>query len=408
MDSVNTALIFRERLLAPSETFIVEQAQALRSYKPVLAGLCRTESALCHALPQILLCDGSGIPDKIVARLFRHCPIAPRFFRRLRAVNPSILHAHFAIDGVQALPIAKALDIPLIVSLHGYDVTSSDAHFRKSFSGRHYLSLKERLFAHASAFLCVSQSIRESALRAGFPEEKLHIHYTGVDCERFRPVPIERDPKMILFVGRLVEKKGCEYVLRAMALVRQQDPQAHLEIIGDGPLRSELETLAKELSVRVHFRGVQDTHEVQLSMSRARVLCNPSVTAASGDQEGFGMVFAEAQAVGTPVVSSMHAAIPEAVSHGETGLLCPERMPGPLAEALLTFLKDDLFWERTSSCSIARVREHFDIAKQTIKLERLYDECREQYKRNLTSHAVGLETSRSSIISPQQLGEGRS
>jgi len=381
---MHTAIVFRDRLLAPSETFIIEQAQALRHYYPVLAGLRRTEPTLRHALPEILLSGGSGTRDKIAAKVYRYAPLAPSFFRRLRAVSPSILHAHFATDGVQALPIAKALHLPLIVSLHGYDVTPSDAHFRESFSGRHYLSHRERLFAGASAFLCVSRSIREAALRAGFPEEKLHVHYTGVDCERFRPVAIERDPKLILFVGRLVEKKGCEYVLRAMALVQQKDPHAHLEIIGDGPLRSELEALAKTLAVRAHFRGVQDTYEVQRSMSRARVLCNPSVTAASGDMEGFGMVFAEAQAVGTPVVSCMHSAIPEAVSHGETGLLCPERMPESLAEALLTLLKNDTLWSRTSERAVAWVREHFDIAKQTIKLEQIYDECRQQNKRNLT------------------------
>ena len=381
---MHTAIIFRERLLPPSETFILEQAHALRRYYPVLAGLRRAEPTLRHDLPQILLRGGLGTADKIADKIYRHVPWAPGFFRRLRAVSPSILHAHFATDAIQALPIAKALHLPLIVSLHGYDVTPSDANFRESAWGRHYLSQRKRLFASASAFLCVSQSIREAALRAGFPEEKLHVHYTGVDCERFRSMAIERDPKLILFVGRLVEKKGCEYVLRAMALVQQEDPKAHLEIIGDGPLRSALEALATKLAVRARFRGVQDTYEVQRSMSRARVLCNPSVTAANGDMEGFGMVFAEAQAVGTPVVSSMHSAIPEAVSHGETGLLCPERMPALLAEALLTFLKNDIFWSRTSERAVAWVREHFDIAKQTIKLEQIYDECREQNKRNQT------------------------
>jgi colanic acid/amylovoran biosynthesis glycosyltransferase len=370
---MQTALIFRGRLLAPSETFVVEQAQALQRYDSVLVGLRRTEPFLRHSLPEIVLRDGSDTSDKIAMRAFLHAPLAPGFFRRLRAVNPVVLHAHFATDGAQALPIAKALDLPLIVSLHGYDITSSDADLSTCFSDRYYLSHRERLFAGTSAFICVSRSIRESALRAGFPEEKLHVHYTGVDCERFRPSNIERDPKLILFVGRLVETKGCEYLLHAMALVQQADPRAHLEIIGDGPLRPALETLAKELALSVRFLGVQDTHEVQRRMSRARVLCNPSVTA-----EGFGMVFAEAQSVGTPVVSCMHSAIPEAVSHGETGLLCPLRMPGPLAEALLIFLKNENFWRRASARSAAWVRERFDIAKQTVKLERLYDECRKQ------------------------------
>jgi glycosyltransferase involved in cell wall biosynthesis len=151
-----------------------------------------------------------------------------------------------------------------------------------------------------------------------------------------------------------------------------------LDIIGDGPLRSELEALAKALGIRARFRGMLDPEEVQSSMSRARVLCNPSVTAASGDVEGFGMVFAEAQAVGTPVVSFAHAAIPEAVSHGVTGLLCPEGSVEPLAEAIRTFLSDDSFWFRTSQYAANWVREHFDIARQTRKLEAIYDGCLEQ------------------------------
>ncbi len=329
-----TVLVFRGRLLAPSETFIVEQAQALRHYNPVLVGLRRIEPCLKHSLPEVVLRDGSGTWDKIAARASLYAPVTPRFFRKLRVVNPSILHAHFATDAAQALPIAKAFGLPLIVSLHGYDVTPSDADLAKSFSGRYYLSRRQQLFAYASAFVCVSRSIREAALRAGFPEEKLHVHYTGVDCERFRPVTIERDPKLILFVGRLVKTKGCEYLLHAMSLVQQEDPRAHLEIIGDGPLRPALEALAKKLALHVRFRGVQ------------------------------------------PVVSCMHSAIPEAVSHGETGLLCPEEMPGPLAAALLAFLKDEDFWKRASARSITWVREYFDIAKQTVKLEWLYDECR--------------------------------
>jgi len=372
------AIIFRERLIGPSETFIVEQALALRRYRPVLAGLRRTEPSLAHELPEILLSDGAGIRDKVVAHLYRDVPLARRFFQRLRELNPSIIHAHFAVDAVQALPIADALRLPLIVSLHGFDVTSSDASHRKSYAGRHYLAHRAKLFARTSAFLCVSKSIQEAALHAGFPEEKLHLHYTGVDCERFCPAPIERDPKLVLFVGRLVEKKGCEYLLRAMALVQKHDARARLDIIGDGPLRSGLEALAKTLGIRARFRGMLDPELVQSSMSRARVLCNPSVTAASGDVEGFGMVFAEAQAVGTPVVSFAHAAIPEAVCHGVTGLLCPERSVEPLAEAILTFLTDNSFWFRASQFAANWVRERFDIARQTRKLETIYDGCLEQ------------------------------
>jgi colanic acid/amylovoran biosynthesis glycosyltransferase len=375
---MRTALIFRERLLAPSETFIVEQARSLRHYHPILVGLRRTERRLDHSLPQILHSNGSGFKDKLSANLYRKLPMGAEFFRLLRAAEPSVIHAHFATDAIQALPIARKLNLPLIVSLHGFDVTSTDDALRKSFSGRHFLANRGRLFAEASVFLCVSSFIREAALRAGFPEEKLRVHYTGIDCDHFRPTDIERDHKLVLFVGRLVEKKGCEYLLRAMHLVQQLDPEIHVEIIGDGPLRSQLETLAARLALRVRFRGVQNSAEVLRSMSRARILCNPSVTAASGDMEGFGMVFAEAQAVGTPVVSFAHAAIPEAVNHGETGLLCPERAIEPLAASIQHLLGDDHFWSATSTRAAAWVRAHFDITKQSQKLEAIYDDCAER------------------------------
>jgi glycosyltransferase involved in cell wall biosynthesis len=370
-----TALIFRERLLAPSETFIVEQAKPLRRYRPVLVGLRRCETSLRHSLPEVLLRDGSGPVDKAAANLYRKVPVGPGFYSRLRALNPAIIHAHFAVDAMQALPIARKLDIPLVVSLHGFDVTSSERALRASFAGRHYLEHRDRLFREASAFLCVSGFIRKAAIDAGFPESKLRVHYTGIDCERFRPAEVARDPNLILFVGRLVEKKGCEYLLRAMAVVQQRNPGARLEIIGDGPLREKLEAIVSRLSIRCRFRGVQTSAEVLRSMLRARILCNPSVAAANGDMEGFGMVFAEAQAVGTPVVSFSHAAIPEAVRHGHTGLLCPEGKVGPLVDSLLKLLDDGALWASMSIRAREWVREHFDISRQTGNLESIYDEC---------------------------------
>lgn len=353
----------------------MEQAKRLRRYRPILVGLRRTRPSLRYPQSDILLRNNDAFIDRLAASLYRHFPIAPGFYRRLREASPFIIHAHFAIDAIQALPIARKLDIPLIVSLHGFDVTSNDGALAVSRAGRHFLRYRERLFHEASAFICVSHFIRDAALRAGFPESKLRVHYTGIDCEQFSAIDVERDPKLILFVGRLVEKKGCEYLLRAMALVQSHDRDAHLEIIGDGPLRSRLESLASELSIRARFRGVQSPLEVARSMARARILCNPSVTASSGDMEGFGMVFAEAQAVGTPPVSFAHAAIPEVVRHGHTGLLCTEGDSSALAASLQTLLDDSPLWTSMHQQSRAWVKERFDIARQTEGLELLYDDC---------------------------------
>jgi len=372
---LRTSLIFRERLLAPSETFISEQAKSLRNYQPILVGLRRTSPSLQHKLPEVLLRNGENLIDKFAASAFRKIPVAPNFFRLLRSVDPSVIHAHFAIDAVQALSIAERLNLPLIVSLHGFDVTSTEQALSSTFAGRHFRRHRERLLKRTTAFICVSQFLRQTALNAGFPESKLHVHYTGIDFERFRPSDTGRDPGLILFVGRLVEVKGCEYVLRAMALVQRQNPRAHLEVIGDGPLRASLETLAGELSIRVSFRGTQSPDEVIRSMSRARILCNPSAKASTGDMEGFGMVFAEAQALGTPVVSFAHAAIPEVVNHGKTGLLCLERDVNALSQSLSRLLDDRALWAQMNQNARAWVKERFDISKQTGRLEALYDEC---------------------------------
>src|ERR1035441_1235748 len=103
---MRTVLIFRERLLAPSETFIIEQAKALRGYLPVLVGLRRTQRTLNHPLPEILLRDGHGPLDKLAANLYRKFPARRAFLRQLGATHPSIVHAHFAVDAMQALPVA--------------------------------------------------------------------------------------------------------------------------------------------------------------------------------------------------------------------------------------------------------------------------------------------------------------
>jgi colanic acid/amylovoran biosynthesis glycosyltransferase len=382
---MRTALIFRERVLAPSETFILEQAKPLCRYRPILVGLRRTNPALQHSLPVVLLRNGDGPIDKFAASAFRKFPIGSGFFSRLQSLSPAIIHAHFAVDAVQAMAIAEKLDVPLIVSLHGFDITSTDEALKTSFSGRHFVRHRERLFEQALAFICVSQFLRQIAVNAGFPESKVRVHYTGVDCDRFSPADVPRDPDLILFVGRLVEKKGCGYLLRAMSLVQRDNPRARLEIIGDGPLRSSLEALARELGVRVTFRGTQGPDEVLRSMSRARILCNPSITASSGDMEGFGMVFAEAQAVSTPVVSFSHAAIPEVVSHGRTGLLCPEGNIDALSSALKTLLVDHALWSQMHQQARGWVKGNFDIARQTGKLEALYDDCIARYRHRVSS-----------------------
>ena len=204
--------------------------------------------------------------------------------------------------------------------------------------------------------------------------ERTIVHSIGVDVERFKPPWPGSEEKMVLFVGRLVEKKGCASLIEAMAEVQQRSPAAELVVIGGGPLRADYEARAAALRVRCRFLGTQPTAAVREWMARAAVFCVPSVVAASGDAEGFGMVFIEAQAMGLPVVSTRSGGIPEAVKHGETGLLVTERDPRALAAAILALMENDELWQRYSVAGRTRVVDHFNLVRQTERLENVFEQ----------------------------------
>ena len=365
-------LLFRNELLPASETFIRAQAGALRFFDPWFAGVHAAMDSLRLPSQPVLLERDASFMGKLRRRVFWRSSLAPALYRRIEELKPALIHAHFAVDGAAALPIARRMGVPLVVTLHGYDVTSSDATWKSSPQGRRYLKSRERLWKEAAGFLCISRFLYERALAVGFPREKLRVHYTGTDLSLFVPSSSERDPNLIVFVGRLVEKKGCGYLLDALELVRRAHPAVQLVCIGDGPLRQTLRAQVEAAKLPCTFLGSQRQEVVRDYLAKARIFCVPSVEASTGDSEGLGMVFVEAQAMGTPVVSFRHGGIPEVVLHGQTGFLAPERNRDLLACHLLTLLRDDITWQRMSERGPQWVRRAFDLQTQTLELEAFY------------------------------------
>ena len=373
---MRTVLIYRNELLPVSETFIQKQASELTNFRPVYVGLRRYEPSLTLRDKPVLLCPNTAAA-KTRGMLYKATGFAPLFHRRAKRLDAALLHAHFAVDGVNALPLVGAIQKPMIVTLHGIDVTTTDESYRGSTTGRIYLAHRQRLWDRASAFLCISDFMRRKALESGFPAHKLRTHYIGIDINFFRPYVPEYPVylrKSVLFVARLVEKKGCTHLIQAMQQVQSRFPDARLVIIGDGPERSSLEAQARSLGVQCDFRGAQPSSVVRQEISSARVFCVPSVTARSGDSEGLGIVFAEAQAMGVPVVSSLHGGIPEVVCNGATGLLAPERDHNKLAEHIMQFFANDAFWKDCSRKAVKWISDNFDIQRQTAYLEQIYEE----------------------------------
>jgi glycosyltransferase involved in cell wall biosynthesis len=356
MDSV---VVYRSPLFNSSETFVRAHVQALERYRPLLVGIE----------------DKGNVPPELRSSLF----LRSRFggiedlAERLRPHRPQLVHAHFGPDGLAALPLARALGVPLVTTLHGYDVSLS--RLRLLASGRlswmHYALRCERLMREGDLFLPVSDALRAKALAQGFPGERTQTHLLGVDLERFRPGG-ERRAGLILHVGRLVEKKGTRVLIEAMARV----PDALLVVIGDGPERKRLEKQAAGLGERVRFLGALDSAAVAEWMQRGALLAAPSLTARDGDAEGLPTVIVEAAASALPAVGTRHSGIPEAVVDGETGFLVPESDARSLAGRIALLLGSAELRERMGRAARVMAEAKFDLHRQTSRLEELYDRLR--------------------------------
>lgn len=369
--------IYKNVLLPISETFIYAQTGALKNFDTKFIGMKFALDGLPVQDRSILLtCNDSSV-SKARRGLFMNWGIAPRFLERLKAEKPDLIHAHFSVDGAIALPIADALKVPLVCSLHGYDVTTKDEYLAKTRLGRLYLRRREHLWRRVAKFVPTSKYIMDRAIAAGFPREKMEVVYSGLDLNKLAPGTEARNPNLILYVGRLIEKKGGPYLLKAVAEVAKVLPRVELAIVGDGPLRDTMEKEAKALNLNCTFLGrlmdPEPGNSVHDWMRRAWVFCGPSVEASDGNTEGVPFVFVESHALGLPAVSFEHAGIKEAVLHGDTGLLAPERDVQTLAAYLLRMMTDQEFWTKCSERGRSWVWERFDLNILTKQLETLYN-----------------------------------
>ncbi len=248
-----------------------------------------------------------------------------------------IIHCHFGIIGRQAAFFREvgALSGKLVVTFHGVDMSA--CLDREPDLYRH-------LFAKGDLFLPISDRWRKRLLEHGADPERTTVHRMGIDPFRF-PLT-ERGPARdgiwrVLTIGRMVEKKGIEYGLRAVATLAGRGVPVRYDIVGDGPLRPRLEALAQEAGIadRVAFHGWRVQGEVAELMRDSDVLLAPSVTDADGDQEGIPVTIMEAMATGLPVVSTRHSGIPELVDNGRTGFLASERNVEELSDSLHTLLR---------------------------------------------------------------------
>ena len=370
--------IFRADLLPISETFVRDQASALNNWQPVLLG--RREVAAGLETP--------GIPREIVpetrngvagAVRFWLCRPDQRLVEQLRAAEVDLVHAHFGTNATEVWPSVKAAGLPMLVTLHGYDINVHRTWWERGHAGVRSQIYPRRLLIMARdpavRFVAVSQAVKRRAMDYGIDEKKISLAHIGVDMRRFGPgeVPLSRRSKRILFVGRMVEKKAPLLLIRVYSELRKELPEAELAMIGEGPLLAAAKRLAAELGAPVEFLGARRSQDVLAQMHKAKVFCLPSITAANGDAEGLPISLLEAQACGVPVVTTDSGGTEEALKRGVTGFACKEGAVQEFVAGLRRVLTDDQFAARAAIEAPRFVSGMFDIRECTRKLELEYD-----------------------------------
>jgi len=288
-------------------------------------------------------------------------------FPHLRGSAHDVVHCHYGPNGLLGALLRRwgLIEGKLVVSLHGFDMS----RLVRESGERVY----DDLFREADALLPVSRRWRARLIEMGCPEGKVLVHPMGIDLRSFpfRPRSLAPgEPVRFVTVARLVEKKGVEYALRALARLIEGGLAAEYVVVGDGPLRAALEELARSEPLRgaVRFTGPVPSAQVARILDGAHVMLAPSVTASDGDEEGIPVSIMEAMASGLPVVATRHSGIPELVEHGVSGTLVPERDVDALAGAMERMARGPQAWPDLGRAGRSIVERRHDAARLNDRL----------------------------------------
>ena len=295
------------------------------------------------------------------------------FFFLLAVISEDqdIYHFHFGQTGRLGAMVKKmGISLKMITSVHGADVNKIPQE-----KGRNYYS---ELFERGDHFVANTEFTKKQTIDLGCSGNKISVIPVGLNIGHFpfKAKWIDQNKTVqVLTVGRLVEKKGHAYSIRAINQLIKEGFNIHYTIAGDGPLRNELEDLTRKngISEHVSFLGETSQEEVTKLYENSHLFVLSSITAEDGDKEGQGLVLQEAQACGLPVVSTLHNGIPDGVLDEESGYLVPEKDIKALSEALKKLLKNPLSWPVMGQKGRQFVENKYDIQIITRQMLSLYE-----------------------------------
>ena len=301
------------------------------------------------------------------------CAAARRVAAARRA---TVMHGHWVIPG-GAIAALAARGLPLVVSLHGSDVFVAERH---PLIGR----VARAVFARAGWVTACSDDLRTRALALGADPARTETLPYGVDTARFAPDADARsavrralgigEAPLIVTAGRLVSKKGFEYLIDAMARLLTARPSIELVIAGGGDLGTALAARARQLGLpQCRLIGDRPQHEIARLVAAADVVAVPSIRDDAGNVDGLPNFALEALASGTPVVATTAGGLPQVIADGRTGRLVPERDAAALAVAIEEVLASPDRGRAMGAAARARVAAAFGWTRVAERFEAAYD-----------------------------------
>jgi len=363
-------LAWRDYWLAPSETFIRDQVNCLTRWRAVCVGRRQYDDPL---VTPYFAPHSDGLTARVASRLPPGRRTRLQYSRIFGDPAVKLVHAHFGPDALSALPYATRAGKPLVVSFYAMDVTSLP--YRRGLAAQRYRAGLPDLFRLAHTIISPSEFLTTQLAALGAPTHKITMNSPGT---LVRPPREPRsDRSGVIFVGRLVPKKGVADLLEAMAMLPEPLRSVRVTIAGYGPLHSELQAKADRLALNANFLGRQSSATIARLLDEHAVFCGPSQRALDGDAESLGMVFIEAALAGLPVVSYRHGGVPEAVAHRQTGLLAPEGDIAQLSSDLGSLLADPALADAFGAAGYRRAAKLFDLRTRNARLEEIYDSVAE-------------------------------
>ncbi|MEQ1780443.1 MAG: glycosyltransferase [Hyphomonadaceae bacterium] len=360
-------LAYADKMFTPSESFVHRSYTAFSKLEPVFIGHEHRGPAP-EGMRSFELGDFHGPLGEMGFKQFGL--VSDKLLKRCQAEKPVAIHAHFGKSGAYALPLARKLNVPLVVTYYGGDATKTTNTANNPL--RPYNRNRAKLWREAALILPCSSFIRDELAKHGAPKDKMIVHHNSADPYHFTP---GEKTKSIHFAGRWTEKKGIDTLIRALARLGPKLEGWTIRLAGDTPkngnaeLKAQLLAQLKAAGVNVELPGWIPADAMPHFWAGAMIAATPSKRASSGDSEGLPLVCVEAMLCGCALLGTRHAGITECVKDGETGYLVDEDDDAALAERLGRMIGDAAKTQAMGQAGRDFAVSDFNLVTQSLKLE---------------------------------------